>query len=909
MAAFNGDYQQLAAALMAQHGVAAAAAGPPPATDPVAKYGGDRMDVERMESHVAKWLSDNCVDTNATVLQNVRSFMDHVSNVYKDKIALYETRCDMERLPSDAANPNAFSETVSRLCKEYNEAHPNWQAAGGDIRSGRFEHLPTKVAPCGLTARRHHGTKTGPTNGHTIGAGAAAYDESCRGMFATVGGVVHKSAFWQAHEQFPQRPEFCDFEPSAGANHAPEPFTVAQLLELEAVGVYAGFDLPSDRTFRHIALVMGDHFRTFCRTSRLFKSPLKCMAEIDAVNPQLCRNYFRTLVGIYTKAYKQDNYAIIDKVSKQFTEQIVMSVDLSLILFCESLVGCQVAIDKMTLRTDLRITDSDVLRKFIRGLTVVGHKSPTECDSMDAEYVKLYSRYNAYIECADPAVHADHDVFSTKDRLFAEIQAIHSRWSLSCPRNKTPPATWVAMTPDLMAPPTHLMHLSDDDMVYSLTTMDDANFDHILNVCENASDGYDPPDHARAHCDALLALEPEAFDSLLMARDFKMAGTDAASRQNQSNQLAIGNGTFARGPSSSGFGRGMPGRGRGRGAPRGGSFGRGPGPPPKGRNAPMGSYLTTYRPSQDHRNDAYHNSANTADRRQATVDKVFTDMRQNRDRMRTDQVLDRNAQRPTQFGRTTMLAPTARKAGQQIYSNVRLCSNLAKRGSTDPTQASMLCGRIVKVLDELYVAVDDMGASEIVPDAVLAVDDDEPAEVTADFLHMVMDKLDTSLSDEQKLNVLRIAGGIKSGAIHMLADHSSVDIEYSQLENEFGTEKFSDERHDTILLAGEQVHKSECKIFDSGASQNVEQERSMFIVYFPLKIPIPMKQGEGVLYATGVGIVMYNFKRDDGSVYSEPGFALHTPAGNKGMSIISKSSFQDLGFGYLAPPCVGATDF
>ena len=120
---------------------------------------------------------------------------------------------------------------------------------------------------------------------------------------------------------------------------------------------------------------------------------------------------------------------------------------------------------------------------------------------------------------------------------------------------------------------------------------------------------------------------------------------------------------------------------------------------------------------------------------------------------------------------------------------------------------------------------------------------------------------------------------------------------------------FSDEQHDAILLAGTQVHKSECKIFDSGASQNVEQDRSMFIVYFPLKTPIPMKQGEGVLYATGVGIVMYNFKRDDSSVYSEPGFALHTPAGNKGMSIISKSSFQDLGFGYLAPPFVGATDF
>ena len=76
----------------------------------------------------------------------------------------------------------------------------------------------------------------------------------------------------------------------------------------------------------------------------------------------------------------------------------------------------------------------------------------------------------------------------------------------------------------------------------------------------------------------------------------------------------------------------------------------------------------------------------------------------------------------------------------------------------------------------------------------------------------------------------------------------------------------------------------------------------MFIVYFELKVPIPMKQGEGVLYATGMGIVIYNFCRDDHSVYSEPGFALHTPKANAGMSIISKASFQDIGFGYMAPP-------
>ena len=88
-----------------------------------------------------------------------------------------------------------------------------------------------------------------------------------------------------------------------------------------------------------------------------------------------------------------------------------------------------------------------------------------------------------------------------------------------------------------------------------------------------------------------------------------------------------------------------------------------------------------------------------------------------------------------------------------------------------------------------------------------------------------------------------------------------------------GTEKFSDdEQHDAILLAGQQIHKSECNIFDSGASQNVERDRcSKFIVYFALENPIPMKQDEGALYATGVGIVMYNFKRNEGSsVYSEP---------------------------------------
>jgi hypothetical protein len=70
--------------LLTQIGVHAAGAPAPP--EPTAKYGGDRMDVKRTEeSHMTKWLSENCVDANATGLQNVRLFMDHISSVYKDK--------------------------------------------------------------------------------------------------------------------------------------------------------------------------------------------------------------------------------------------------------------------------------------------------------------------------------------------------------------------------------------------------------------------------------------------------------------------------------------------------------------------------------------------------------------------------------------------------------------------------------------------------------------------------------------------------------------------------------------------------------------------------------------------------------------------------------------------------------
>ena len=227
---------------------------------------------------------------------------------------------------------------------------------------------------------------------------------------------------------------------------------VSDLQEREKAGTYSGFEIPTEKTMRKNALVMGTDFEEFCRTSRLQKPALKCMAELDAVKPRQCRNYFRTLVSIYTAAYKQDNFAAVDKVIKQFDEQIIMSPEKSFLLFCQSLQGCQTSIDKITRRDDLRIDDNAVLRKFLRGLAVIGHKPPTECDAMDTEYRNLYRDYNKYQESADPATHVHHAKFSTKDALYAEVLAIHTRWSLSCPRSKTAPANWVAMTPDLMEP-------------------------------------------------------------------------------------------------------------------------------------------------------------------------------------------------------------------------------------------------------------------------------------------------------------------------------------------------------------------------------------------------------------------------------------------------------------------------
>ena len=71
-----------AAGAVAGGGAAHAAATP--------QYSGDHMDIERIESSsMKKFLSENCVDTNATVMQNIRIFLGHVPNVFKYQVVLY----------------------------------------------------------------------------------------------------------------------------------------------------------------------------------------------------------------------------------------------------------------------------------------------------------------------------------------------------------------------------------------------------------------------------------------------------------------------------------------------------------------------------------------------------------------------------------------------------------------------------------------------------------------------------------------------------------------------------------------------------------------------------------------------------------------------------------------------------
>ena len=51
---------------------------------------------------------------------------------------------------------------------------------------------------------------------------------------------------------------------------------------------------------------------------------------------------------------------------------------------------------------------------------------------------------------------------------------------------------------------------------------------------------------------------------------------------------------------------------------------------------------------------------------------------------------------------------------------------------------------------------------------VLAIEDENLVDVSKEFLNVVMDKLDASLTDDQKLAFLEIAGNIKCGHLKMM---------------------------------------------------------------------------------------------------------------------------------------------
>ena len=99
----------------------------------------------------------------------------------------------MERMLPDAANPNAFSDALVRLTKDYADANPGDVARlhGGDVRPVRYEWSDEKTVMIGLTFRRHLGTKHGPGTGQIGG-------ESCRGLCSHLNGVINRSAWWQA---------------------------------------------------------------------------------------------------------------------------------------------------------------------------------------------------------------------------------------------------------------------------------------------------------------------------------------------------------------------------------------------------------------------------------------------------------------------------------------------------------------------------------------------------------------------------------------------------------------------------------------------------------------------------------------------------------------------------------------
>jgi len=142
-------------------------------------------------------------------------------------------------------------------------------------------------------------------------------------------------------------------------------------------------------------------------------------------------------------------------------------------------------------------------------------------------------------------------------------------------------------------------------------------------------------------------------------------------------------------------------------------------------------------------------------------------------------------------------------------------------------------------------------------------------------------------------------------------DHGSVDIGFCELENDFGTKSISDEQHGAILLAGDNKPtylNAKLLILERRKMPNRKQDRSKFIVYFALKNVFFRTEPEATDRHRQTPLRAHpNIRR---KIAVSPLGAQSTPPSlARGRSIYSSSSFQDLGFGYLAPPFVGAADF
>ena len=134
-----------------------------------------------------------------------------------------------------------------------------------------------------------------------------------------------------------------------------------------------------------------------------------------------------------------------------------------------------------------------------------------------------------------------------------------------------------------------------------------------------------------------------------------------------------------------------------------------------------------------------------------------------------------------------------------------------------------------KIIDQL--CVHECSSSEPGSGVVSAIDDGDSVDASMEFLNGAIDKLDDfvdSPTDDQKLTFLKIVNNIKGGHLKMMT------VEFDAIENDFCTEHISGDDHNSpdLCLAKENTYKRKCSIFDTGASQNAEQDRSAFIVYF-----------------------------------------------------------------------------